>query len=288
MNQPRQLLTAIAGALVIVVLAWFMFLYKPKSGEISEVETQVETAIAEEQSLRATLAQLESVDEDRPSEEAEVRRLSAAIPPDPELANFILAVHDIVGRSDLEFASISPALPAVVPGQAVSTIAVTMTVAGNFPNVLDFLDRLQDLDRIVVVDALALSSTEPDDDSGTATSSVANGNSTVGAGDAGASAAGAGYGSTPIEYGLDTGTATVSVRTDAASAGQVTPTGPTTTQPRAGALLLPREPAVQIVSRVISVAVTARLFTTAAPGGGGAATTTTTAPAGGTTTTVAG
>lgn len=276
MSPPRRLLAAVAGVLVVIVLAWFVVLYKPKAGQISDVETEVETAIAEEQSLRSTLEQLQSVDADRPSEEAEVRRLSAAIPPDPELANFILAVHDIVGRSDLEFASISPALPAVVPGQAVTTIAVTMTVSGNFPNVLDFLDRLQDLDRIVVVDALALSATDAAEGSATATASAT---------DTGGAAA-ANPGSAPVEYALSSGAETVSVRTDAASAGQVA-ASTTTTQPRAEALLVPRTPAVQVLSRVISVAVTARLFTTASAGGGLGATTTTAPPAA-TTTTVAG
>lgn len=290
LTQPRTLISLIAGALVVVILAWFMLVYRPKASQISDVEAQFETAQAEEQSLRATLAQLQSVDEDRPAEEAQVRRLAAGIPPDPELAGFILAIHDLAGRSDLGFASIAPSQPAQVPGQALSTIAVTLQVSGDFVNVVDFLDRLETMDRIVVVDALALTATEAETETAPAgaptAASQANSQST------GQSTGSGAPGSEQVTFNLGTGTETVSVRTDTASAGQVAPSTTTTTEPRATAFLVPLAPVItRPPDRVITVAVTARLFTTATPAGAApAAPTTPTTVAGGAgeTTTTAG
>lgn len=282
MTGQRRLLAIAAGALAVIVLAWFMLVYRPKGSEIADQAQQLETARAEEQSLRATLAQLEGIDEDRPEQEAEVRRLSAAIPPDPELAAFILAIHDQAGRAKLEFASISPALPAAQPGLAASVIAVTIQVSGNFTNVVDFLGRVEDLDRLTVVDSISLAASEPElpeaatgTEPGTGTGAAASSTSAA---------------AQPVAFEFGTGAQAISVRTDAATVAQANPTTTTTTTApsRASAFLLQSGTGVtQISSRLITVSLQARLFTTASGSSATAETTTTTAPAA-TTTTVGG
>lgn len=284
MRQPRTLVIGVGVALVVMVTAWFILVYRPKGAEIADVEEQVETASAEEQSLRATLLQLQSIDEERPEGEAEVRRLTAAIPPDPELAGFILAVHDLASRADLGFVSISPALPTAQPGSAASVIATAIEVEGNFANVVDFLDRLEELERITVVDSLTLTASEPEEAGEPEAPATASATAQPSAGL-----------STPVQITLGDGTRTLSVTTDAATAGRVPPTTITTAAAgSADALLVRRQPVTRVPSRIIRVSLQARLFTTAAPSGGGeAGATTTTAPAGGgeattTTTTAAG
>ena len=277
MTPQRRIVVMVAGALAVIVLAWFMVVYRPKGAEIADQKGRLATAQAEEQNLRATLAQLEGVDEDRPEQEAEVRRLSAAIPPDPELAAFILAVHDQAGRANLEFASIAPALPAAQPGLAASVIAVTIQISGNFTNVLDFLGRLEDLDRLTVVDSISLTASEPEQEArSTGTAAAAS------------TSAGTPVGSQPVAFQFGDGAQAISVTTDAATVAQVGPTT-TTTPGRVTAFLLQSGGVTQIPSRLITVALSARLFTTAvaATGETGAVTTTTTVP-GATTTTTAG
>lgn len=162
MRTPRALAMAIAGAAALMILVWFMFLFRPQGNRISDLQEEVEAARAEEQSLQATLEQLQAIDADRPALEAELRRLTAAVPPQPELAGFILAAHDIAAEAGIDFMSITPAPPTAVEGQAgLGVIAMGISAQGSFFNVLDFLDRMEELERVVVIDALNLTRVPP-------------------------------------------------------------------------------------------------------------------------------
>lgn len=281
MRTPRALAGAVAGGLAVIVLAWFMFVYRPAGSKIADVREQTETAQAEEQGLQATLAQLESIDEDRPEGEAEVRRLTAAVPPQPELAAFILAVHDAAGRADLDFLAITPSLPTEQAGVAASTIATTVNVEGSFFNVLEFLNRLEEMERIVVVDAVNLTSAGPDE--------LAGGEEEAAAPAPGAGAA-ASNPAAPVQVTFGEGAQQISVTTDAATANQVAPTTTTTTSPRANFFLVPSERVPDIPNAVLQMSLQIRIFTTqpvAGAEGGGTTTPTTAPPADGATTTTA-
>lgn len=156
-SNVRVLAGAFAGALVVVIIGWYLFLYGPRGDEIDEVRDDIETAEQEEQTLRATLSRLRSIDENRPELEADLRRLTAAVPETPQLASFILAVHEEAAKADLSFMSITPAVPTASDIREVSVMSTGMELEGTFFSVLDFLDRLQDLERVVVVDSIDLS-----------------------------------------------------------------------------------------------------------------------------------
>lgn len=259
---PRTAMMAVGAVLLVVILGWYVLVLRPRAGDVSEAKEQLEQAEGELQSLQATLQQLETIDDDRPELEAELRRLTAAVPPQPELGNMILALHDLAGRSDLAFLAVTPALPAAQEGVAATTIALTLSVEGDFFSVVDFFDRLEDLERIVVVDSITLAAAEPElpteeEDTG-----------------ATPAAAGVSSGADVVTLQNGEGAEAIPVTTDAATAGQAPAPGttvstaaePSGTQFRA--TLLERGGVIRIPSFVISVSVQARMFTTAPPVGG--------------------
>lgn len=259
MRTPRALTAAVAAGLAVVVVAWFMLLYRPKGAEISDVKDQTEVAEAEEQSLRATLAQLEGIDEARPEEEAEVRRLTAAVPPQPELASFILTVHDAASRADLAFLAISPSFPTREGGAEASTIATTIDLEGNFFNIVDFLGRLEDLERTAVVDAVSLTATGSDGEGG----------------EGGEASAATAFGAPIASVTMAAPATTTTTTTTAVAAAP--------DRRRAGIFLLPHQAVTRVPNRLLRVSLQARIFTTApaASAEGGeeeTTTTTTTAP----------
>lgn len=155
MSGRRALLTVVAG-LLVVTLAWFLLLYRPQGNDLEDVRADLETAQSDEQTLRAQLRRLERIDADRPALEAELRRLRAAVPPSPELASLILAAHDLASRSEIDFVSITPAVPTQGERDEMSTIAMGMKIEGGFFKVLDYLNRLEDLERVVVIDSIGV------------------------------------------------------------------------------------------------------------------------------------
>jgi Tfp pilus assembly protein PilO len=143
----------VAGALV-VILVWYLALYKPKSNDVSSTQDQVAAAEHQQQDLKATLDRLTALDKNRPQQQATLDKLNAAIPDQPDLADFIFQANTAAADSGVDWLSIAPTPPAANPSGGPSVIALNIQVQGGFFQVLDYLNRLEDLDRLVVTDTI--------------------------------------------------------------------------------------------------------------------------------------
>jgi Tfp pilus assembly protein PilO len=149
----NAIIGVIAGAIVIVLL-WYVAVYKPKSDEISKVKDETATAERQQQDLEATLARLRELDDNAPQQQARLDVLNSAIPADPDLADFIFQANEAAAQSGVDWISVAPTPP--VPGAAggPSVISLSLQVQGGFFQVLDYLNRLEDLDRLVVIGSI--------------------------------------------------------------------------------------------------------------------------------------
>ena len=93
---------------------------------------------------------------DTQSREAELARLGRLIPADADVAGAILLLNDRAAQAQVQWSSFVPTPPG--PGTAGDPLAmgVSMKVTGTFPQVFDYLSRLETLDRLVVVDSIQL------------------------------------------------------------------------------------------------------------------------------------
>jgi len=143
----------IAAVLLGVVALWWVFLYSPRGAALSDVRDDVASADHERIGLDSTLARLEEIDANGPATDARLASLSEALPTNPDLAGFINGAHEIALDAGIDWISVAPAEPAVIPG-APPTIRLNIQIEGGFFQVLDYLNRLEDLDRLVIVDSI--------------------------------------------------------------------------------------------------------------------------------------
>ncbi|MDA8116849.1 MAG: type 4a pilus biogenesis protein PilO [Actinomycetota bacterium] len=174
----RRMTFAIVLLVVAVLIVAFVFLiWIPKGREISSANAQLASLQTQQSSSRGEIASLEAFKAQLPNAKAELARLTTAIPAYPQLSSFILMVNSISNESGISFISISPAQPAPqapvtsVPGasQLPAAVDVSIQVKGGYFQVLDFLNRLDNLPRLVVTNTLGLTG------SGTQTGPVTNG-----------------------------------------------------------------------------------------------------------------
>ena len=153
----RRAVLGICGGVLAVLLLWWFLIYSPKQSADSAASSEAVAAERRSLDLEATVARLQELNRNRPELEASLRTLNAAVPATPDLAVFILSANEIAALSDVDFLSISPSLPSIglTPG-APRTIALSIQVKGGFFAVVDYLNRLEDLERIVVVDGVNL------------------------------------------------------------------------------------------------------------------------------------
>ncbi|MCZ7536357.1 MAG: type 4a pilus biogenesis protein PilO [Acidimicrobiia bacterium] len=148
-----RVVALLAVAAVGVVALWWVFVYSPRGGELSDVRDEVGAAEQERVGLDSTLRRLQQIDADGPATDARLLELSQALPAEPDLAGFINGAHEIALDAGIDWISVAPAEPAEAPG-APPTINLTIQIEGGFFQVLDYMNRLEDLGRLVIVDSV--------------------------------------------------------------------------------------------------------------------------------------
>jgi Tfp pilus assembly protein PilO len=120
--------------------------------------------------LRAQVDQLMDIRDAEVEYLAGIGQLERLIPERPLLDEFIENVYSLCGTTGVELLNLAPAMPVPVTGSSLRQITVAATVEGEFFEVLGFLFGVMDMDRLVRVDAIAVSSGQ--DEAGVTTLSV--------------------------------------------------------------------------------------------------------------------
>ena len=174
------LIGVIAGALVLILL-WYFVLFSPTSSDLSTTRKQVADAQSQKQALENTIAQLKELSANAAQQQASLRTLRAAIPPTPDLGAFILQANDIATASGIDWLSISPSAPTATVGAGpTSTISLSMQVSGGFFQVLDYLNRLEGIERIVIVDTINVTAAGTGSSTGSSGTTGATGSTSTG------------------------------------------------------------------------------------------------------------
>lgn len=144
--------------LVIVTMAGNALLLSPQSRERARVREEVATARQEEAMLQASLTELRRLEAEGTTREAELARFGQLVPDTPDLAGFIRTMNDVAAKAQVDWSSLAPSSPVMGVGGAPTTIRLSIQVGGTFFQILDYLKRLENIDRLVVVDSLDVSS----------------------------------------------------------------------------------------------------------------------------------
>lgn len=162
----NTLIACVAGGIVLVLL-WYFLLFSPTSSDLNDTRDQVASVQSQNQQLENTIRRLKELSRNAPQQEATLRKLRAAVPANPDLGEFILQANDIASSAGIDWLSIAPTPPAATgSGGPESTIALSIQIDGGFFEVLDYLNRLEDLERLVLVDSINVSAAAEDNATG--------------------------------------------------------------------------------------------------------------------------
>ncbi|MFQ5516962.1 MAG: type 4a pilus biogenesis protein PilO [Acidimicrobiia bacterium] len=148
--------------MVLVTVLWFLFLFTPKSDDLSSAEDQTQALQNEVLSLRGQLGRLRDIEDNRVSYLAAQAGLESSIPLVPNLANLIDGLHLLADDTAVDLQSITPGVPTAVPGVGVTEIVLVLDLQADYFELLGFLYGLEDMERLVKVDALTIDSQEDD------------------------------------------------------------------------------------------------------------------------------
>lgn len=153
----RWVILGVLMALLLAV-AWWLFFISPRNASIAQAGDDLEAAQNQEMALRAQIEQLMAIRDSEVEYLAGIGQLERLIPERPLLDEFIEDVYTLCGTTGVELLNLAPAMPVPVTGSSLRQITVSATVEGEFFEVLGFLFGIMDMDRLVRVDAIAVSS----------------------------------------------------------------------------------------------------------------------------------
>ncbi|MDO8886432.1 type 4a pilus biogenesis protein PilO [Candidatus Oleimmundimicrobium sp.] len=155
MSQKDQMILMLTGVLILMLLFAF-FVVMPKINQIKDLRTQQELENNELESAKATLSRLKSLKKDSAKIEAEIAKLKAKMPENPELPSLILQINKIASDAGIDFITISPGeLPEMGDSEYIS-VPLSITTTGRFFNLIDFLYRVRNNEREIKITSVSI------------------------------------------------------------------------------------------------------------------------------------
>jgi type IV pilus assembly protein PilO len=150
----NRTLTIGALAAVLVIALWWFLVYSGLNSKAGDISDDISAAESEQTTLRGQLAELEAIEAQAPEIEAQLAELQQKLPANPDLASFLDITTQIERDSQVSFVSIAPGDP--TQAGSVATVPLTIVVEGGYFEVLEYLRRIEELPRLVVVDGISL------------------------------------------------------------------------------------------------------------------------------------
>ncbi len=149
MTKREQSLGGIGIAAVLLLGAYWYFLYKPKSQELTATEAHVDSLDRKNQQAKADIAQgsLQKLRAQSAEYEQSLRVMRQLVPRSNEVPALLEDISTAARRVGLDLATVEP-MP-VLPGEQFDTYRYKLAVIGGYHPVGQFLSNVGSLNRII-------------------------------------------------------------------------------------------------------------------------------------------
>jgi type IV pilus assembly protein PilO len=149
MTKREQTITAIGVAAVLLLGAYWYFLYKPKAQELAATQAHVDSLDKKNQQAKADIAQgsLQKLRAQSAEYEQSLRVMRQLVPRSNEVPALLEDISTAARRVGLDLATVEP-MP-VLPGEQFDTYRYKLGVTGGYHTVGQFLSNVGSLNRII-------------------------------------------------------------------------------------------------------------------------------------------
>lgn len=149
MTKREQTLAGIGFAAVLLLVAYWYFLYNPKAAELRATQAHVESLDKKNQQAKADLAQgsLQKLRAQSAEYEQSLRVMRQLVPRSNEVPALLEDISTAARRVGLDLATVEP-MP-VLQGEQFDTYRYKLAVIGGYHPVGQFLSNVGSLNRII-------------------------------------------------------------------------------------------------------------------------------------------
>jgi type IV pilus assembly protein PilO len=157
MSVATRLLVLIVVGLLLSGVAYYMVL-NPKIQFNADLKTKIADKTRENEILRPYESKLQQLNRDMAILEQQIEREKKVVPEDKDADQFIRLLHDTAATSGIEIRRYT-ALP-VANHEFYSDVPFAIDIDGPYYSVLNFFQRVAELERIVNIDNLQMANTK--------------------------------------------------------------------------------------------------------------------------------
>ena len=156
MTKREQMLVGIGAAAVVLLGAYWYFLYKPKSEELATIQAHVDSLDKRNQQAKADIAQgsLQKLKAQSIEYDQSLKVMRQLVPRSNEVPALLEDISTAARRVGLDLASVEP-MP-VLPGEQFDTYRYKLGVIGGYHPVGQFLSNVGSLNRIIAPVTMAI------------------------------------------------------------------------------------------------------------------------------------
>src|SRR5687768_386939 len=156
MTKREQSLAGIGVAAILLLVAYWYFLYKPKAAELAVVQAHVDSLDKRNQQAKADIAQgsIQKLRAQAIEYEQSLRVMRQLVPRSNEVPALLEDISTAARRVGLDLATVEP-MP-VLPGEQFDTYRYKLAVIGGYHAVGQFLSNVGSLNRIIAPVTLAI------------------------------------------------------------------------------------------------------------------------------------
>jgi Tfp pilus assembly protein PilO len=149
-------LVLLIGVLVIAVA--YLLVWRPRSGELSDVRSERDALAEELATLQTTpTTAAPPTTAATPGLPTVSEALAAAVPNQPALADLLRQFQSIAADAGVTQESVKPSpVQAIATGAPGSSLGVDVSVSGPRPALYDYLRRLGTIERLFVIDKMTI------------------------------------------------------------------------------------------------------------------------------------
>src|SRR6202165_5035187 len=154
MTKREQSLAGVAAIALLLAVAYWYFLYKPKAKELAATAAHVETLDRANQRARASIAQgsVQKLTRQAKEYELDLKVMRQLVPRSNEVPALLEDISTAARRVGLDLAAVEP-MP-VIGGEQFDTYRYKLAVVGGYHAIGQFLSNVGSLNRIIAPVAL--------------------------------------------------------------------------------------------------------------------------------------
>lgn len=164
----KRLIAIVVAASLALGGLWYFALWAPQSKSLKKTNGDVAAAKAQQATLRGEIATLQKQKLDLPAKQEKLASLKLALPDTPALDKLIDDINAAAVASGVDWQSITPAKPSTFTAGSAQAVAagfpggmqginVAMQVNGSYTQLLDFVNKLNGMSRLLDVVSFNLS-----------------------------------------------------------------------------------------------------------------------------------